>query len=69
MSEANTAEKRPEVKAWEGRRYLRRKRILAVFVVVVTAPLIVPKHMENAVIVCLPTVGTKWRVGERCDAG
>src|SRR5215216_2236734 len=55
------AEQRSQIKAGEGGRHLRRKRILAVLVVVVATTYTVPKGMKQVVVMRFPRVWT-----ERC---
>lgn len=62
MADAHAADQRPQIKAGECRRYFLRKRILAVFVVIVAASYIIPERVKEAVVVRLPGVRAQRRV-------
>jgi hypothetical protein len=65
MPDAHASKQRPQIKAREGGRHLRRKRILSMLMIVVTAANAVPERMKPAVIMPTPGVFTERRVWKR----
>lgn len=65
VSDANATQQGLQVKTREGLRYLGGKWILAVLVIVVAAPFVVPECVKQAVVMRLPNIGAEWRARKR----